>query len=55
MVTINFLVNWTLDLRLSILMITQNLMPMKNSTQSSNFWEKELLGLNKLDHISDQG
>ena len=53
--TINFLVNWTLDLLSSILMITQNLMPMKNSTLSSNFWEKVLLELNKLVHISDQG
>ena len=52
---INFLVNWTLDLLSSILMITQNPMPMKNSILSSNFWEKVLLELNKLVHISDQG
>ena len=52
---INFLVNWTLDLLSSILMIMQNPMPMKNSILSSNFWEKVLLELNKLVHISDQG
>ena len=55
METINFLVNWMLDLPLLILMITQNLMPMKNSILSLHFWEKVPLVLNKLDLISDQG